>query len=274
MLSVNASQVHALTVQVSGQDLHVEVSGSGRPLLLCNGIGYSTSTWEAFVSALEERGEERTIVRFDAPGVGRSPLSARDLSMADLADLVLEMMSELGHPSFDLLGVSLGGALAQEVARRAPERVSRLVLVSTLCGLGAIPAAPHVLLEMLRLPRQRSEDRPGKVRPWLYGGHTRTDASAALRLSEQQRTAPVSRPGYRAQMRLWKGWTSLPWLSRLPMPVLVLSGSDDPIVPVGNAYLLKALCPRAQLRVVKGGGHLLLWDDAARSAEIVSEFLA
>lgn len=269
----SAPSVRVLTVDVDGQPLHVEVSGSGHPLLLCNGIGHPTPTWEPFLAALDSTGP-RTLVRFDAPGVGRSPVSRHPLTMASLARIVLRMMEELGFESFDVLGVSLGGAIAQEVARQGTDRVTNLVLVSTLPGIGSMMPSLPVLLEMMSPLRHRSATHLQAVSPWLYGGRTRFDRTTALKLAALKEGAgKPSYRGYLAQVALWWGWSSLPWLWTLPMPVLVLTGDDDPIVPAWNSYLMKAFCPKAELHVIGGGGHLLLWDDAQRSARTVSSFL-
>lgn len=272
---LGASMPHTRrTVRVDGQDLAVEITGTGRPLLLCNGIGTPLETWKGFTEALGDL-TDRTLVTFDAPGVGASPLPRIPYTMRGLADLVAALMDELGYREYDLLGVSLGGALAQEITIRHPRKVRRLVLVSTLCGGASVPAGPKVMAEMLSPRRHQDTKHLAKTAPWLYGGNTRRNPEAALDLERlKRRTGRVSTRGYLYQMLLWTGWTSALSLPRTKTPVLVLSGNDDPIVPTANAHILAALCKNSTLVIVEGGGHLLLWDDAVTSARTVESFLA
>ncbi|WP_051807413.1 alpha/beta fold hydrolase [Actinoplanes subtropicus] len=82
-----------------------------------------------------------------------------------------------------------------------------------------------------------------------------------------------STAGYLAQLNAIGGWTSLPWLRRLPQPTLVIAGDDDPIVPLANGRLLSRLIPGARLHVVPGGGHLFLLERSAETAAAVADFL-
>ncbi len=94
-------------------------------------------------------------------------------------------------------------------------------------------------------------------------------ASSAERFAK-----PPSVSGYLAQMYAVPGWSSLPWLHRLPHPTLVLAGDDDPIIPLVNGRILAARIPNARLHVVQGGGHLFLLEDAEQLADVVADFLA
>jgi pimeloyl-ACP methyl ester carboxylesterase len=80
--------------------------------------------------------------------------------------------------------------------------------------------------------------------------------------------------GYLAQLYAIAGWTSLPWLSRLRQPTLVIAGDDDPIVPLVNGRLLNRLIPDARLHIVDGGGHLFLLERPAEMADLVTRFLS
>jgi pimeloyl-ACP methyl ester carboxylesterase len=79
--------------------------------------------------------------------------------------------------------------------------------------------------------------------------------------------------GYLAQVYAITGWTSVPWLGRLAQPTLVMSGDDDPIVPLINGRILARLIPEARLHVVEGGGHLFVLERPNEIAELVSRFL-
>ena len=257
-------------VDAGGLRIRISERGRGaRPLLLVPGIGTSLEIWQPLLDAL---GDLRTLA-FDPPGTGLSSLPARPLRLPRLARLVTDLLDALGHEQVDLLGVSWGGALAQQVAHQAPHRVRRLVLAATSCGLGSIPGHPLALAAIANPLRFHSRSYFELVAPHLYGGASRRSQlqrsdEAALWLRR-----PPSFRGYAYQLVAIAGWSSLPWLHRLPQPALVIAGSEDPLVPIPNARILAARIPRATLHVVVGGGHLFLLNHAAESAAAIRGFL-
>jgi poly(3-hydroxyalkanoate) depolymerase len=258
-------------VHVLGQRVRVAVragTGTGPPLLLCNGIGASLEVLQPFVDALDPGLE---VIRFDVPGVGGSPDPRAPYGFALLALLTARLMDELGHRRFDVLGISWGGGLAQQLAFQHPGRCRRLVLVATATGSLMVPARWSVLSKMVTPRRHRDPEYARRVAPELYGGRLRTDPALAARLLHDQARAG-SRRGYFLQLLAGVGWSSLPALPLIRQPTLVLAGSDDPIVPLVNARVMTRLLPRARLHVYDDG-HLGLVTAAAELAPVVSEFL-
>lgn len=256
-------------VSVDGTLLRVSVRGSGPPLLLVMGLGGSIELWDPFVHAL--RG--RQTIAYDAPGTGESDVPDRPLRMSGLATVAERLLDRLGYGVVDVLGVSFGGAVAQQLAFQSPERIRRLVLAATACGVGAVPGNPFALAVLLTPYRYYSKRYLNLVAPFLYGGGARKRS-----LMAQQAVARLNRPpswrGYYMQMMATVGWSSLLFLGKIRQPTLVMAGDDDPIVPVVNGRILARLIPDARLHVVKGGGHLFLLDRARESAEVVRQFLA
>src|SRR2546421_3033117 len=116
----------------SAPSLRVARIGAGEPLLLINGLGANLEMWQPLVGALAG---ERELIAFDLPGTGRSAQPRWPLRMPHLAQVVTELLDELGHDRLDVLGYSLGGIVAQELAHRDPDRIRRLVLCATTPGL-------------------------------------------------------------------------------------------------------------------------------------------
>ena len=255
-------------VKVGRLRLRVSVRGEGPPLLLISGIGASVEMWRPF----ESRIESSAVITFDLPGAGRSPRTALPSRMRALASITADLLHSLGHESADVLGYSLGGAVAQQLAHDAPERVRRLILVSTTCGLGGRLPNLGNFLAMLTPARYYSRSYFERVGPGLYGGRSR-DVAALEAQFRQRSLSPPDWLGYAMQMYAIWGWTSRPWLHRLTHRTLVMSGDDDPLVPVQNSYLLASHIPNAQLRVVPGAGHLFLLDDPEEPAAAVNGFL-
>ena len=224
--------------------------------------------WEPFARLLE-----RELIAFDAPGTGRSQRPPSRCGCARSRGSCGELLDVLGHERVDALGYSFGGALVQELAHRAPERVRRLVLCATAPGLGGVPPKPVAGLMLLTPARY--------YHPALLGSRSRTspaggrarDPSALRRAGRRAPGAPPSPLGYAFQLYATAGWTSLPWLHRLRQPTLVVAGDDDPVVPLANARLLARRIPDAHLHVVRGGGHLFLLDQPDDAAPQITAFL-
>jgi poly(3-hydroxyalkanoate) depolymerase len=236
------------------------------------GVGGNLDMWQP----LEEALDPRTIqtISVDAPGTGGSTGYRVPRRMPGLARTILAVLDALEYEQLDVLGVSFGGVLAQQLAHQAPQRVRRLVLASTGPGLGGVPGSPRTLLRLATPRRYRQPDYFRRIAGDIYGGAARRDPDALLHGSLARFAQPPSGTGYLAQLYAIAGWTSLPWLSRLRQPTLVVAGDDDPIVPLVNAYLLRRLIPDARLHVVPGGGHLCLLEQPAATAGVISEFLA
>jgi poly(3-hydroxyalkanoate) depolymerase len=275
------------TVAVDGQVLRVAVrpgqplrTGTGRagraaaapakpvPLLLINGIGASLELLTPFTDALDPGIE---VVSFDVPGVGGSPLPARPYRFTGLTRLIAAMLGTLGYDQADVLGISWGGGVAQHFALTQRARCRRLVLVSTGTGSLMVPARPAVLARMITPRRYLDRSYLEHIAGELYGGSARTDpAWAAAALHAGNRVG--SYRGYLYQLMAGAGWTSLPFLPLLRQPTLIVSGDDDPIIPLANARLMHRLIPRSRLHVF-AGGHLGLVTEAALVAPVISAFL-
>ena len=256
---------------VGGVRLRYSVTGQGRPLLLVMGVGAPLELWGPFEDQLNARGI--CTVAFDAPGTGESERLRLPTRMPGLARLVVRLLDHLQFPQVDVLGVSFGGALAQEITHQAPERVGRLVLAATACGLGGIPGHPRTLLKLATPRRYYSRDYWARVAPSLYGGRVRREPELVRREAMLHMGEPPSLLGYAGQVYAITGWSSFPWLHRLRQPTLVLAGDDDPIVPLVNGRILARRIPGARLEVVRGGGHLFLLEESEAMAELVAGFL-
>jgi poly(3-hydroxyalkanoate) depolymerase len=259
-------------VKTGGRAIRVTVregTSGWPPLLLCNGIGVSLELFDPFVSALDPR---RTVIRFDMPGVGGSPAPVVPYHLATTGSLLSGLLDQLGYQQADVLGISWGGALAQQFAISRPGRVRRLVLVATAPGALMVPAHPRVLLRMLTPRRHRDPGYVAQVAGELYGGSARKDPAVARDLLHATTTRLGPPRGYYYQLLATLGWTSLPRLPMLRKPTLILAGDDDPIIPVINARIMHWLIPGSELNVYHGG-HLELAADAERIAPIVEAFL-
>lgn len=181
------------------------------------------------------------------------------------------VLTKLGIGVVDILGLSWGGALAQQFAFQNPRRCRILVLVATGTGAVMVLAHPRVLTKMLT-PRRFSD--PGYVASIageLYGGTVRAHGEDVARLFVRQLHAG-SKVGYLHQLLAGSVWTILFALRAVRQETLIVAGTDDPIIPVVNARILNTLLPHSRLHL-HDGGHIDLVHNAAELAPVIEEFL-
>jgi pimeloyl-ACP methyl ester carboxylesterase len=257
-------------MKIAGARVFVRVVGSGPPVLLINGLGASHAMWEPVAQGLE--GCE--VITFDAPGVGKSGPSITPTSVPGLARLVRELLAQLDRERVDVLGYSFGGAIAQELARSAPDSVRRLVLAGSTCGWGGVPGTPAALA-VLSMP-VRYYSRPFYVATarHLAGGQAERDPEFVRRAAEARLRFPPSLSGYFGQLSAAAQWSSWRWLHKIQQPTLVVHGDEDPVSPPANGSLLAHRIPNARLRLQAREGHFLLLDAASSSIPAISEFLS
>lgn len=219
--------------------ISTRIEGSGRPLLLINGLARPMASWTPFIRNLSGR----TVIAFDAPGIGASPTPMFPVSMGELAAVALRVLDDAGFESADVVGYSHGGAVAQQLVADAPQRVRKLLLAATSCGLGAIPGQLGDL--------SRGMFGPAAELPW----------------------PPPDPLGLLWQVLAITTWTSVPELGRIGVPTLVVSGRKDRVVPPANSVLLAQRIPHARLAMIDGGHDLQSGAPMFEFAGLVQEFL-
>src|ERR1700743_2240736 len=265
---VTASTVGAERyVHAGRQRIRVNVrQGSGVPLVLCNGIGASLEVLDPLVEQLS-----CTVVRFDVPGTGGSPTSLAPYGFPYLAWVLGRVLSKLGFGVVDVLGLSWGGALAQQFAFQNPRRCRRLVLVATGTGAVMVPAHPRVLAKMATPRRFSDPDYAASIAGELYGGTVRAHGEDVARLFLQQLHAG-SKMGYLHQLLAGSVWSSLFALFAVRQQTLIVAGTDDPIIPMVNAQIMNTLLPHSPLHQPHGG-HIDLVHNAVELVPVIETFL-
>jgi pimeloyl-ACP methyl ester carboxylesterase len=246
-------------LQINGIDTSVLTAGSGEPLVFLHGAGTTTG-----FDALLPLAERHQLVVPVHPGFGASADDPAISSVHDYRRHYLDLLDALDIPRTVLIGHSMGGYIAANLALDHPDRVSRLVLASPL-GL-RVPAAPTVDLFTL------SAQELGAYlteRPSIFEGRV-PDPPTPEFLAEQYRELTS------AARLLWERNydTKLPgWLHRIDMPTLLLWGSSDRLIPVEQADHWQRLIPHAEQRVLPGVGHLM-FDESPEAVAAASDFAA
>jgi pimeloyl-ACP methyl ester carboxylesterase len=258
--------------RVNDIQLYYEESGQGEPLLLIMGLGATVRSWSEQIPTFSR---EFQVIPFDNRGAGRSDKPAVPYSIALFADDTAGLMDALGIDSAHVYGQSMGGFIAQELALRHPQRVRTLVLGSSSCGgRQAVAGSPENLaiigIMNTLTPREAAE----KGLPLLYSEAfiaRHRDALIQRSLWEAELRSPPDAFGRQVQAAIRHDTSD-----RLPdirCPTLVITGSDDKVVPTDNSRILAERIPGAELAVLPGAGHGYLVEKAAESNAIVLEFL-
>lgn len=235
------------------------------PLLIFNGIGASAEMLEPLLLAIG-----RPVLTFDMPGVGGSSLQLLPRRMSQLAELATEVLDLLDINSVHVMGISWGGALAQQFAYQYDDRCDGLILAATATGHLMVPPKPTVLLRMATPLRYYSSGFFKKIAGEIYGGDFRHDKKLTSKHSKAM--APPTVSGYLYQLYAATGWTSLFWLHRLKQETLIMAGDDDPIVRPINSRILASRIPRSTLKTFDCG-HLFILTRLEASVNAITDFL-
>jgi pimeloyl-ACP methyl ester carboxylesterase len=259
------------TASVNGHDLHFEQRGEGEPLLMIMGMSGTHLTWgEPFLELLER---DFALTVYDHRGVGKSSRADAGYSIADLADDAAALLGELGLESAHVLGISMGGMVAQELALRHPDRVRTLTLGCTYSGgEGAALTTPEVGQKLFGA--MQSGDREQALRAGWEVNVSRGFAANDDEFAQFRQRAldlPVPVPVIMGQAQAIQAHDTLTRLEGITAPTLVVHGTDDEMLPVANAKLIAEHIPGARLEIFEGVGHLFWVEEPDRSAALLRE---
>lgn len=241
-------------VKVNGVALHYEITGQGEPLILIEGLGTATWLWWKQVPELSRRFR---VVAYDLRGSGWSDKPDEPYSIPMFADDLARLMDALRIKQAHVLGISLGGYVAQEFAIRYPHKVKRLILCSTSTnGPHAIPPNPDVIVALMT-PVAGKDDLRDRIVLSLSPGYAAAHPSDVEQMLAWRLDNPQPTYAYNRQLMSAVGWTSEGRLGEITMPTLVLAGSEDRVVPPQNADVLVAGIPHAEKVILQGAGHLI-----------------
>lgn len=261
-------------VTVNGRDLFYLRAGSGPPLLLVMGMSGNHLHWgEPFIDAL---GRDFETIAYDHRGIGRSDAAPDPFTIAELADDAAGLLDALAVERAHVLGISMGGMVAQQLALRHPGRIATLTLGCTYAGgEGSVITDPDVARRLAE--PLLAGDRAAALRAGYEANVSATFAADAANWARFERvatelTAPVA--VIMAQLQAVAGHDVSARLGEIRMPTLVVHGSEDVMLPIANAYAIAERIPGARLEVLEGVGHMFWWERPARAAELVRELAA
>jgi pimeloyl-ACP methyl ester carboxylesterase len=270
---------------IHGREVAYRFEGDGPLIVLVHGMAGSAATWDRVIPALAER---FAVLALDLPGHGSSAKPADgDYSLGSFASVVRDLMMTLGHDRGTIVGQSLGGGVAMQFAYQFPSRCERLVLV----GSGGLGRDVSPLLRILALPGveflypvifapvlrdagrgvlgglRRIGLRPSAYVDQIWQGYESLTESEARAAFARTLRSVVDVTGQRVSAR-----------DRLPLarnvPILILWGADDAIIPSTHATDAAATLPNSRVEIFERVGHFPHCEDPDRFIRVLTDFIA
>ena len=260
------------TTKVGDIQMYYEVRGSGEPLLLIMGLGGNAAGWEMQIPYFSRQYQ---VIVFDNRGAGRSDKPEGPYTISQMADDGVGLLDALAITSAHVYGISMGGMIAQEMALRHPARMRALVLGATMAGgPDAVMAGPEVIQQWASAATMPLEQAIASGLPFLYSDEfiARNEERLVRRALQLAHLMPPV-DALQRQFAAITQFNVYDRLQRIRVPTLVITGTDDRIVPAENSRILAERIPGAELVELKGAGHGFLVEREEEANAAVADFL-
>lgn len=259
-------------VTVNDQELYYEVHGKGDPLILICGLSMDLTAHMAYLPILSEQFQ---VIIFDNRDAGRSSKAKSPYTIADMAEDTVGLMDALGLESAHVLGGSMGGAIAQELAIRYPDRVNKLILSATISKATLTLDSFTTLMKFIKKHDQNNEIIPLMTLLTTMTVNFSENEEMVKQIIGMSKNPPYPQ-SFDALARQVEAIIGFDALDRLPMikaPTLVLAADQDILTPPSEARKIEAAIPGAELQILEGGGHGFMFEISEKSNKAIIEFL-
>lgn len=244
------------TVKVGDINIYYEIHGGGEPLLMIQGYGRYSGHWTTLIPPFSKK---YRVIIFDNRGTGRSDKPETAYTMKGMAADAKGLLDAIGIDRAHVLGVSMGGMIAQEFALTYPDRVMSLMLGCTQCGGPKIaPPTPEALAFLFNpdAAKLSEEERARQTAPWLWTKEFIEKHPEAVEMNvEITLKYPTPPHGFTGQAQAIAGHDTYERLPQIKAPTLVIAGDADRLINPDNSKILTARIPGAELVMVKNAGH-------------------
>lgn len=256
-------------VQNAEAKVYWQSQGEGEPLVLIMGLGCSSDMWYRLAPELAKH---YRVILIDNRGAGQTSVQFAVVHrVSSMASDIVAVLDEAGEESAHVLGISMGGMIAQEFALNYPHRVRSLVLAATNCGgAHAVMAEVHVWSLLFSKGSRSAEENLAVMQPYTFARSTpqaMIEEDHAMRLAHY----PQLR-GYQAQLYGLMRWSSFQRLPKIACPTLVIHGEEDQLIPPANSEIIAKQIPNAQLLLMKNASHWLTTDQLEQTVKAIHTF--
>jgi pimeloyl-ACP methyl ester carboxylesterase len=258
------NNVQTKTIKVDGRNVLYYTAGQGEPLVVIHGGGGDARTWW---HNIEELAERYTVYAPDLPGYGGSQPLDGEYYIPELTDFLDKFAKNLGLEKFYIIGHSLGGGIALDYTLKFPQKIKKLVLVSSLC-LGREIAFWVRLFTLPALIRSLGAMLEFGFKSIIWMVRYLNPAKYIMPLSPAIINVGGGITNFREQTLVLE-----PRLSEVKMPTLLVWGARDPIVPVMQAYRAAKVIPDCRVEVFKNRGHNVHRDELKKFSSLITSFL-
>jgi pimeloyl-ACP methyl ester carboxylesterase len=256
------------SVALGDIEMHYEERGAGKPLLLVPGIPAIASDWAPLAERLSS---SRQVIAYDNRGSGATTVTPAPYSCAQLAADAVALLDALEIERADVFGMSLGGMIAQELALGWPERVDRLVLACTHCGLAHAEPPDREAGAAFAMETDDWAERMRALAPFAFA---RGVDGELLERFVEKKSGDVQEPeGYRGQIAAVLGHDTYERLPQVAPPTLIVTGDGDRVIPGASSEVMRERIPGSRLEVVAGAGHLFFLEQPEATLRLLDEFL-
>jgi 3-oxoadipate enol-lactonase len=258
-------------VELTGTELHYERAGAGEPLLLIQGMSANHKAWGQAFSSLLERDFE--VIAFDNRGIGLSSPVTEAFSIAEMAADTAALLEALEIESAHVLGISMGGMIAQELALAHPGKLRSLTLGCTYCGgEGSQLMDPADFQGLVEAMGSGDAQRVYRAMYELnLSPDFRTEESRYADFTAMAEALPAPRETIGLQVQAITAHDTSARLSGITAPTLVIHGTADRVLGYPNGPLIASLIPGSRLATYDDVGHMFWWEQPERTADLVRQ---
>jgi pimeloyl-ACP methyl ester carboxylesterase len=261
-------------VKIDGFKLYYKTSGEGFPLTMIMGLGANSQWWDK--ELIDRLNNHFKVILFDNRGTGRSEDPGDNFNFKILAEDVVKMLEKLNITETNLLGISMGGMIAQEIALNFPEKLRKLILCSTYCGGSkSVQPSPEVV-KILSKPRSGRpiEEIVDETVPLLYTSDFISNNPGKINeAKENMKEYPISEETYQKQGKAIFSHNTCRKLKEMKVPTLILHGQKDVLIPPKNGEILHNYIPNSELTMFENTGHALFYKEPDKITQRIVDFL-
>lgn len=270
--TLNIQDIPAKKVHVGDIDIAYKTFGKGDPILLINGYSFTMDSWDP--TLLETLASNHTVIIFNNRGIGNTTSGTKQFSIEQLANDTAGLLEALNIRKADVLGWSMGGAVAQELAFNHPDKVGKLIIYASFCSAEESVLPSQEVINVLTNGTGTAEDRIERFLPLSFPEEWRNENPNYLEEDIPKTTEIILNETLDQHIEGLLNWTGVcNKLKNITQPTLVIVGTDDVLTLPVNSLQITEQIPGAWLVQIRGAGHGLMYQYPEQFSNIVKTFL-